>query len=332
VAYVEEVLPVVKIYDRDGWLLYQVEQPPLPASLTVDLGSGEPLGALALGEGWSAAESIQSFTAHWAQAQDARLLLPAAGGADYSLAVRALPLDYPGAEPQHVTLSANGTEVGTVTMLPGWLTYTWEVDTSTLREGVNDLRFGFSRLNVPAQVIPGDGLIGQTGVVAPVAIEVNSGGPDGFAYITLGDAASGDITDGSLHAPGYNMAVIDAKTGRLLEKASFDLTETGSEQEAADMVAWMASIPQGSIVAGALLGCQTPYLITEVAEAFVTVGASATIGPKSDCSHAVIGIKGASSGTALEAYSPAGSWLRAAPDRRTLAMAVDKVTWEQLDR
>ena len=56
VAYVEEVLPVEKVYDQDGWLLYQVEQPPLPASLTVDLGSGEPLGAMALGEGWSGAE------------------------------------------------------------------------------------------------------------------------------------------------------------------------------------------------------------------------------------------------------------------------------------
>ncbi len=200
VAYVEEVLPVKKVYDKDGWLLYQVQQPPLPASLTVDLGSGEPLEAMALGEGWSGAESIQSSTSHWAQAQDARLLLPAAGGADYSLAVRALPLDYPGAEPQQATLSVNGTEVGTATMSPGWLTYTWEVDASMLRHGVNDLRFGFSRLEAPAQVIPGDGLIGQTGVVAPVAIEVNSGGPDGFAYITIGDPASGKVVDGSLHS------------------------------------------------------------------------------------------------------------------------------------
>ncbi len=73
-------------------------------------------------------------------------------------------------------------------------------------------------------------------------------------------------------------------------------------------------------------------MITEVAEAFLTIGATATVGKKTDCSHAVIGVKGAASGTALEAYSPAGSWLRAAPDRRTLAMAVDKVTWERMER
>ena len=131
--------------------------------------------------------------------------------------------------------------------------------------------------------------------------------------------------DGSLHAPGYNMAVIDAKTGRLLEKATFDLTETGSEQEAADMVAWMGAIPQGSIVAVALQGCQTPYMITEVAEAFLTIGAyghgRAPNGRLLARRHRR---QGCCLGTALEAYSgPGSSWLRAAPDWRTLAMAVD---------
>ena len=50
-----------------------------------------------------------------------------------------------------MTLSVNGTEVGTATMSPGWLTYTWEVDASMLRQGVNDLRFDFSRLEAPAR-------------------------------------------------------------------------------------------------------------------------------------------------------------------------------------
>ncbi|MEJ2210673.1 MAG: hypothetical protein P8129_16765, partial [Anaerolineae bacterium] len=38
-AYVEEVLPVDKIYDQDGWLLYRVVRPDLPPGYTVDLGT-----------------------------------------------------------------------------------------------------------------------------------------------------------------------------------------------------------------------------------------------------------------------------------------------------
>ncbi|HNS50124.1 MAG TPA: interleukin-like EMT inducer domain-containing protein [Anaerolineae bacterium] len=332
VAYVEEVLPVEKVYDGDGWLLYEVQQPPLAESLTVDLGSGTPVGTMALGEGWSTPETIQGYSAHWAQAQGARLLLPAVAGVGYSLSLSALPLDYPGAEPQEVTLSVNGQELTSVEMQPGWLTYTWEIDAALVHSGVNDLRFRFGRLEAPADVIPGDGQIGATGVVAPVAVEVHSGGPDGFAFITIGDTRAGSTVDGSLHEPGYNLAVLDAATGRLLERAAFDLTETGSEREAAAMVAWMGSIPPGSIVAGALQGCQTPYLVTGVAEALLSVGATGTVGPKADCSHAFIGVKDPARRSGLEAYASGGSWLRVAPDRRTLAMALDRVTWERLGR
>jgi hypothetical protein len=331
VAYVEEVLPVTKVYDQDGWLLYEVDRPALAPTLTIDFGSGTPLEAMALGEGWASAEPIQTLSAHWAEAQDARLLLPVSEGAGYRLAVRAMPLYYPGAEPQRVTLSINGRDMEPVLMSSAWRAYTWEIDASLLRQGVNDLRFRFSRLEAPAKVVPGDGLIGQTGVVAPVAIEVNSGGPAGFAYITVGDPASGKVQDGSLHAPGYNMAEIDPADGRLLERASFDLTETGSEQAAADMIAWIGAIPQGSIVAAALQGCQTPYMITEVAEALLTIGASGTVGRKTDCSHAIIGVKGARTGLAMDATSLGNAWLRAAPDRRTLAIAVDSVTWERME-
>jgi hypothetical protein len=332
VAYLEEVLPLEPLYDKDGWLLYQVRRPPLPERLTIDLGAGTPTAAMALGEGWSAAETIQGYTAHWAQAQGARLLLPAAAGEDYSLALHALPLDYPGAQPQQLTLSVNGRELPAVALQPGWLTYTWEIDSSLLRQGVNDLRFGFSRLDSPAQVIPGDGQIGATGVVAPVAIEVNSGGPAGFAYITIGDPGAGPTLDGSLHEPGYNLAALDAATGRLLDRAAFDLTETGSDQDAAAMAAWLADLPSGTIVAGALQGCATPYLVPGVAEALHSVGATGTLGPKADCSHAFIGVKDPARRPALEARAEGSSWLRAAPDRRTLAMALDRLTWQQLRR
>ena len=47
-------------------------------------------------------------------------------------------------------------------------------------------------------------------------------------------------------------------------------------------------------------------------------------------SHAIIGVKGAAPGTALETAGADNGWLRVAPDRRTLAIAMDKITWEQV--
>jgi hypothetical protein len=333
VAYVEEVLPVTKVYDQDGWLLYEVSRPALLSTLSIDLGSGTPLESMALGEGWASGEEIQGVSARWVEAQDARLFLPAEAGAAYHLTLRAMPFDFPEAELQSVTPFVNGHNLGTQILPNSWQSVPWDVPAAWLRQGLNEVRLHVRRLDAPADVLPFDGAIGSTGVRAPVAIEVNSGGEAGFAYITIGDPASGEALDGSLHAPGYNLAVIDPRRGRLLETASFDLTPTGSEQEAADMVAWMAGVPQGSIVAAALQGCQTPYLIPEVAQAFNAIGATATVGPRyGGCSHAVIGVQGAASGTALEASGPGNAWLRVAPDRRTLALAVDLVTWERKDQ
>jgi hypothetical protein len=332
-AYVEEVLPVTQVYDRDGWLLYEVNRPALSSTLSVDVGSCTPLESIALGEGWASGEDIQGLSARWADAQDARIFLPAEAGAAYHLTLRAMPFDFPEAEPQSVTPFVNGHNLGTQILPNGWQSVPWDVPAAWLRQGLNELRLHVRRLDAPADVIPSDGAIGSTGVRAPIAIEVNSGGEAGFAYITVGDPASGKAQDGSLHAPGYNLAVIDPADGRLLERASFDLTETGSEQAAADMIAWIAAIPQGSIVAAALQGCETPYLIAEVAEAFLTIGATAIVGPRyGGCSHAVIGVKGAGRFTALDLSGPGNAWLRAAPDRRTLALAVDSVTWERKDK
>jgi hypothetical protein len=330
VAYVEEVLPVQKIYDRDGWLLYRVDQPPPSPSLTVDLGSGTPLESMALGEGWSAAEEIQGASAHWAAAQDAKVFVPAAEGSDYRLTVRALPFDYPGASPQRLTLWANGHRVDSCTLAPGWGNCSWDVPARFLRTGPNDLRFQFARLDAPDRVLPADGAIGQTGVRAPVPIEVNSGGPADFAYLAVGDPNSGEAADGSNHSPGYNVAVIDPRTGRLLERRSFDTTSAGRPSEAEALSAFLAGVPQGRIVAVAMQGDGAARLSDEVVAAFRSIGGQADPRGRADWSHALIGVKGAAPGTALEVAGPGNAWLRAAPDLRTLAMAADWIGWERI--
>jgi len=323
------VLPVEQIQDRDGWLLYRVERPQLPAAFAVDLGADEPRTAMALGEGWAGNEEIQGATANWAVAQGARLFLPSAGGAAYRLTMTALPFEYPGAGVQVVTLQINGHELEPVDMSAGWGQVSWDVPADLLRVGLNDLQFRFDRLDAPAEVVPGNGEIGATGLQAPVAIEVNSGGPAGFAYVTVG--SSDETQDGSLHSPGYNVAVIHPGTGKLLDLAGFDTTPAGSEAEAVALTEFIAAVPDGRIVVVALQGDGAAYLNEDAVTALSWIGGQADPRGTAGWSHAIIGVKGAAPGTALEVAGPDNGWLRAAPDRRTLAIALDLVLWERME-
>ena len=383
VAYVEEVLPVVKVYDQDGWLLYRVDQPPsgLPSvqagrvtTFTVDFGRAAPLEAMALGEGWSGAEEIQGASAQWAVAQDARVFLPSVPGAEYRLTLKALPFDYPGADEQGVTLWVNGhrlpalprsgtgsttslavTEAslrseaeragvspgGQVPLSVGWGTYTWNVPSGFLRQGLACIGFEFERLDAPADVLPGSGAIGKTGVQAPVAIEVNSGGPADFAYISVEAAPSGQSADGSVHRPGYNVAVIDPKNGRILDRRGFDTTASGNQAEADALAEYIAGVPAGQVVAVAMQGDGTAHLTDGAVAALRSIGAQVDPRGNSGWSHAIVGVKGAAPGAALEAaglacldcgQSRGVGWLRVAPDLRTLAIAVDLIVWEPIEK
>jgi len=332
VAYVEEVLPLEKIYDQDGWLLYRVNQPPAPTAFTVDVGSSQLGAMMALGKGWAGAEEIQGTSASWAVAQGAQIFLPAAGGTDYRLTMTTLPFDYPGAREQKATLHVNGHRLEQISLSPGWTSTAWEVPARFLHRGLDEVHFAFDHLAAPADVLPGNGAIGATGVQAPVAIEVHSGGPADFAYITVGD--EDEAKDGSVHCPGYNVTVIHPQTGKLLARRGFDTTPSGSELEAAALATFVATVPDGHIVVVALQGDGAAHLTDTAVAAFRAIGGQADPRGSAGWSHAIVGIKGAAPGTALESASPdpSAGWLRVAPDRRTLGIAVDAITWEPTGR
>jgi hypothetical protein len=328
VAYIEKVLPLEKIYDQDGWLLYRVDPSPQSVASTVDLGVQVPLTSMALGAGWSGAEQIQGASANWAIKQDAEVFLPANGGTSYRLTVTALPFDYPGAPEQGIAPRINGHALPRIAMSPGWHAYAWEIPDSILKAGLNEVRFQLDRLNAPVDVLPGSGAIGTTGVQTPTTIEVSSDSPADIAFITIGTGA--DAEDGSVHRPGYNVAVVDALSGKLLERQGFDTTPAGSPAESVALTNFLNGVPQGQIVAVALQGDGSAHLGTDAVAALQSIGAQTDLRETSGWSLAVIGVKGATPGAALEAAGPEGGWLRVAPDRRTLGIAVDTIRWEQI--
>jgi hypothetical protein len=72
-------------------------------------------------------------------------------------------------------------------------------------------------------------------------------------------------------------------------------------------------------------------LTEDAVQALSQIGGQADLRGTTGWSHALIGVKGAAPGTALEVAGPDQGWLRAAPDRRTLAIAVDLVLWERVE-
>jgi hypothetical protein len=332
VAYVEEVLPVEKVYDEEGWLLYRVERPTPPTDLAVDLGSVDPLATMALGQGWSGAEEIQGASGRWAVEQGAQMFLPSTGGRPYRLTLTALPFRYPGAGEQWVDLRVNGHRLAwDHTMSPGWGDYTWDVPAELVRQGLADIRFEFDNLAVPAEVLPSNGAIGTTGFQAPLPIEVNSGGPESFAFISVGtDADEGEAEDASVHSPGYNVAVIHPESGKVLDRRGFDTTPAGPGSQATALAEFVASIADGRIVVVALQGDGAARLSGEAVAALHSIGGQADPRGTTGWSHAIIGVKGASPGTALEVAGPDTGWLRVEPDGRSLAIAVDTIRWQQI--
>ncbi|MCX7840995.1 MAG: hypothetical protein N2559_16285, partial [Anaerolineae bacterium] len=89
-AYIEQVMPLgEKIYDRDGIVMYRVNQAQLPTRQHIAFGTD--VARLYLAEGWERDEVISGENANWVNRQTARIVFPIREIADYRVTVRALP-------------------------------------------------------------------------------------------------------------------------------------------------------------------------------------------------------------------------------------------------
>jgi hypothetical protein len=158
-------------------------------------------------------------------------------------------------------------------------------------------------------------------VTSPVEITVNSAGlhAGDFAYITVGGQ------DASTHRRGYNLAVIDPRSGAVVDRAGFDTW--ANQYESQDLADFVAQIPEGHIVAVAVKDDGAAHLTTAAVRSLQTLGATTDLRGTAHFSHAILGVKGAVPGSALEASGGGNSYLHVGrnPDDRTLSVAVDYV-------
>jgi hypothetical protein len=188
----------------------------------------------------------------------------------------------------------NGRSAGAVELQKGWSEYRLPVPENAWRAGMNEIDLRFDTLAPVGSVRQGNFSIGTTGVPAPVSLVVSSAGNEvgDFAHIYVNGA------DAAPNAVGYNVVVLDPQTGAVEASAAFNTF--ASETESERMARFIDEIPNGRIVAVAARDEVSRYLTSSAVDALETIGAKQDLRGKWRWSHALIGVKGAAPGSALE--------------------------------
>jgi hypothetical protein len=252
----------------DGPVVFRVEAPALPDRLS--LAMGERVAHLSRGEGWAPVPTGEHV---WVQRRKARLFLPLKAGA-YRVKIRVFS---PGAG-QTMTIEVGNRPLASCALKPGWQECEAFIPPEEVKEGLNELTLRFSRLFPP----PGGILVGSAGMDVGDFVHI---------YVKGRDIAPG--------RRGYNLAVI-SPAGEIKEVASFDTF--ASEEESENLARYLASIPEGYIVAVGVKDEASLKLSGKAVEALQAIGARVDLRGCFRCSHAFLGVKGV--GAISEAYHP----------------------------
>jgi hypothetical protein len=291
VPYIETTMPVERFYAgaEDGIVAYRVVLPPWPESWTVE--PGDHLSRLSYAEGWG----IPNEGLIWAQRKAARLLVPLGDGTQ-QMTFRA----YSPAKGQQIGIEVNGETVQQLAMSAGWSDYKAALPASAVHEGLNEVWLRFEMLYPANHVRLSSRAIGETGVESPINLAVHSAGQEvgSFGHIYV------DGQDVSPNQRGYNVAVLDPQTGDVVQTAAFDTHEDPGANQA--LATFLDGVPPGYLVAVAAADEASRLLGQEAVDALRGIGATGDLRDRFRWGQAIIGIQGASPGTALEA----SDWMR----------------------
>jgi hypothetical protein len=287
--YADEVLPLELLEEESGIRLYRV-LPTEPAQQRALLA--DSLGRLHLGEGWSPLnDRVQGEDAVWAQRPEVRVL---ARLTDEPQRLRFRAWGLPGG--QQVEIWAQGCRQATLELSAGWNDYELDLPREAVIEGLNSFRFRFQRtLPIASEALSEVTERTVAGKTFPVSIVAQSAGLDtggqGLGHVFV----NGE--DLSLNRRGYNVVALTA-AGEVLSSESFD---THLDPQASGRLAdAIARLPAGSIIAAAVADEGSMNLSEEAVEALRSVGAAVDLRGSFRWGHALIGVKGASPGEALE--------------------------------
>ncbi len=318
-------LDAAPFWTGDGIEAYRVIQPAGSDQFQLQLGQPDTFAYRA--EGWDDApvDTPYGLPGIWAVEQESCLLLPLRGvdGAKiYRLRLQVRPFDYPGSDAQRVTPIVNGARLDERVLVNDWQTVEWSVPGNILLDTVNRLCLDWGYAAAPRSVLGGNRLIGSTGVELPVDADLKAFA-DG-AFMALFDQDGGQ-TDGSLGRRGINVTVLDRESGGVVDSQGFDTAANAFESET--LAAFIAAIPDGSIVLVASKGNASDFLTDDAVSALNSLGADLSLEKLRGNYLALVGVKGATPTSAAQVVDPFEAFLRISlnRDRRTLAGAVGVV-------
>jgi hypothetical protein len=285
--YVAQVLPLARLdtqfdsearFDAGTVSLHQVTAPAPTTARTILFD--DAMGALYLGEGWSALPALGGGRYALRPSPVLLLPLPAAGGVIRIAGDPAVA----GVQVNGVTLAATGIQ--------------FRLPPGVASEPMDRVVLTLAGSGVPAGADgAGDPIgVGRTGSTLPggTALVVRSAGEE------VGDAAHiwFNGVDVAPNQRGYNLAAISPQ-GELLGVDVFDTFAEASESDR--LAAWVAQWPAGTILAGAVADEASTQLQPPAVAALHTAGVAEELAGRFRWSHAFIGVVGAPAGTAVEA-------------------------------
>ena len=289
IPHVEAIMPVQRFYEDGEIVAYRVHLPPWPATWAIR--PGDDLGRLSYAEGWG----VPSSGVIWAQRQATRLLVPL-NGERQKMTFRA----YAPGEGLRLRVEVNGQTASRIDMAPGWMDYEVALPAAIVQKGLNEVWWRFETLYPAGEVTLSPRSIGGTGVASPVNLVVQSAGQEVGDFGTI-------YVNGVQVSPnerGYNVAVIHPLSGVVERTAAFDThLDEGASQA---LAAFLQEVPPGSVVAVAAADEASRLLDQEAVDALRGIGAAGDLREKFRWGHAIVGVQGATPGTALEALD----WMR----------------------
>ncbi len=284
-----QLLPLVFVAESDGIARYEARWPAERPQVSLVADDAEL--PTYLRQGWGPVSGYEGQPVRWATRTQPKLLLP---GLSRPSQFR-LTLLSPG--PQKLAFWLDGLFLAAHELQPGLNSLVLPVPASgdglPRRLDIRaDHRFS------PADLAFSPHGIGSAGVASPVSIVVRSAGKEtgDFGHI---------MVEGEEHGPnqrGYNLVAIEPATGRVLAAAVFDTHDPYlAPQPSAELAAWVAALPAGVIVAGAVRDAAALSLGEDALQSLRSLGVQTDIRGSLRQAHAFVGVKGAVPGAAIEA-------------------------------
>lgn len=229
---------------------------------------------------------------------------------------------------ENVQVSINGTLLDEAIPLTdgSWQSVSLTIPARSVQAGLNTISLRPVAKAATTETV----MIGNTGVTLPVPItvEARAMGNGDQAMIYLDGVPYSFEIAGRGYGRGYTVLALDS-SGRLLASDAFDTCcpEPPSD-ESHRMSEFIAALPPDTIVIVATRSDASNVLTEEGVAALRSLGGATDIRGQFQWMHAMVGVKGAAPGTAVEVLDPQAATIVLGPDGRSRTLAIRTIEFE----